>query len=155
MRKNADILSAGMPARATTEQYDLFVRYLQSRHAGGGMTQMTFADYEYMIEDTPVDTQVIEYRLDGELIAVALTDLMPDGVSMVYSFFDPEHHSRGLGNYMILDHIRSARVTGTPYVYLGYWVKDSEKMAYKADYAPMQVQTGSVGWQAFEPDGFE
>ena len=138
----------------TNEQYELFKRYLEARHVGGGMTQMSFLDYEYMVEDTPVQSVLVEYRLenlpDKPLVAVALTDVMPDGLSMVYSFYDPALAHRGLGNFLILDHIEQARSSGLGYVYLGYWVKDSPKMAYKAEYQPLEIQKGSLGWCRME-----
>jgi arginine-tRNA-protein transferase len=148
--KNSDLLVDVRPTTATSEQYDLFKRYLESRHAGGGMNQMSFVDYEYMVEDTPVQSVLVEYRLrddpDQRLIAVALTDVMPDGLSMVYSFYDPELAHRSLGTFLILDHIEQVRSAGLEYVYLGYWVKDSPKMAYKAQFRPLQVQRGTLGW---------
>ena len=114
------------------------------------MTQMSFVDYEYMVEDTPVQTVVVEYRQNSvpgrPLIALALTDVMPDGLSMVYSFYDPDLGKRGLGNLLILDHIQQVRSAGLSYVYLGYWVKDSPKMAYKGRFRPLEVQRGPLGW---------
>ena len=148
--KNADLMIDVRPPTATSEQYDLFKRYLESRHAGGGMNQMSFVDYEYMVEDTPVQSVLVEYRLryhpEQPLVAVALTEVMPDGLSMVYSFYDPDLAHRSLGTFLILDHIAQVRSAGLGYVYLGYWVKDSPKMAYKADYQPLQVQKGPLGW---------
>ena len=153
---NRDIAGIAGPPRATAEQFDLFRRYLGSRHAGGGMTQMSYIDYEYMVEDTPVDTNILEYRLDSlpdrPLVAVALTDRMPNGLSMVYSFFDPDLAGRGLGNYMILDHVARASDAGLGYVYLGYWVKNSPKMAYKARFGPLEVQAGAAGWHPLDPE---
>jgi arginine-tRNA-protein transferase len=150
LRANADIAIEVRPPLATSEQYDLFKRYLDSRHAGGGMTQMSFVDYEYMVEDTPVQSVLVEYRLrehpDKPLVAVALTDVMPDGLSMVYSFYDPELAHRSLGTFLILDHIAQVRAAALDYVYLGYWVKNSPKMAYKAQFQPLQVQKGTQGW---------
>ena len=150
LRYNDDLSVEVRPTVATGEQYDLFKRYLESRHAGGGMNQMSFVDYEYMVEDTPVQSVLVEYRLrdhpDQTLVAVALTDVMPDGLSMVYSFYDPDLTRRSLGSYLILDHIEQVRSAGLHYVYLGYWVKDSPKMAYKASYRPMEVQRGTLGW---------
>lgn len=149
-RANADVVSAVRPTTATVEQYELFKRYLEARHVGGGMTQMSFQDYEYMVEDTPVQSVLVEYRLrddpDEQLVAVALTDVMPDGLSMVYSFFDPDLAHRSLGTFLILDHIAQVRSAHLDYVYLGYWVKDSPKMAYKAQYRPLEVQSGPLGW---------
>jgi len=153
-RANADIGIAVRPTVATIEQYDLFKRYLDTRHAGGGMTQMSYQDYEFMVEDTPVQSVLVEYRLrdlpDQPLVAVALTDVMPDGLSMVYSFYDPDLAQRSMGTFLILDHINQVRSAGLSYVYLGYWVKDSPKMAYKGDYRPLEVQRGSLGWTRLE-----
>jgi len=150
MRKNADISARMMAPRASAEQFSLFRRYLSARHVGGGMTQMSFLDYEYMVEDTPVQSMLVEYRLTSApgqpLIATALTDVLPDGLSMVYSFFDPDYAERGLGNFMILDHIARVRAAGLRYVYLGYWVKNSPKMAYKRQFDPLEVQSGQLGW---------
>ncbi|WIY53987.1 arginyltransferase [Devosia sp. YIM 151766] len=153
-RNNADIGVAVQPSVATLEQYDLFKRYLDARHEGGGMTQMSYQDYEYMVEDTPVQSVLVEYRLrelpDQPLVAVALTDVMPNGLSMVYSFYDPDLADRSLGTFLILDHIEQVRSAGLHYVYLGYWVPDSPKMAYKGDYRPLEVQCGAQGWKRLE-----
>jgi len=154
LRKNADISVTVCKPRATTEQFALFKRYLNARHAGGGMTQMNFIDYEYMVEDTPVQSVLVEYRLTSvpgnPLVAVALTDVMPDGLSMVYSFYDPDMAKRGFGNLLILDHIDQVKQSGLQYVYLGYWVKDSPKMAYKAAFRPLEVQKGPLGWRPLD-----
>jgi arginyl-tRNA--protein-N-Asp/Glu arginylyltransferase len=154
LRLNSDIAVEVCQPRATAEQFALFKRYLDARHAGGGMTQMSFVDYEYMVEDTPVQTVVVEYRLSTvpgrPLVAVALTDVMPDGLSMVYSFYDPDLDQRGLGNLLILDHIQQVKLAGLTYVYLGYWVKDSPKMAYKGRFHPLEVQRGPLGWRRLE-----
>ncbi len=154
LRLNADIAVEVCQPRATAEQFALFKRYLDTRHAGGGMTQMSFVDYEYMVEDTPVQTVVVEYRLSTHparpLVAVALTDVMPDGLSMVYSFYDPALDHRGLGNLLILDHIHQVQLAGLAYVYLGYWVKDSPKMAYKGRFHPLEVQRGTLGWRRLD-----
>ena len=151
IRTNGDISVSVRPPRASVEQYTLFKRYLEARHAAGGMTQMSYVDYEYMIEDTPVQTVVVEYRQnahpDRPLVALALTDVMPDGLSMVYSFFDPSLSRRSLGNLIILDHINQVKLAGLSYVYLGYWVKESPKMAYKGQFRPLEVQQGPLGWR--------
>jgi arginyl-tRNA--protein-N-Asp/Glu arginylyltransferase len=154
LRRNEDITVTVRPARATAEQFGLFRRYLEARHPTGGMTSMSYVDYEYMVEDTPVQTVLVEYRVgseaDAPLAAVALTDVMPDGLSMVYSFYDPDLATRGLGNLLILDHIRQVKMAGLSYVYLGYWVKESPKMAYKGQFRPLEVQGGSLGWRRIE-----
>ena len=154
LNMNSDIVTSVCQPRATPEQFALFKRYLDSRHTGGGMTAMNFVDYEYMVEDTPVQTVVVEYRLanveGNPLAAVALTDVMADGLSMVYSFYDPDLDKRGLGNLVILDHIRQVRLAGLSYVYLGYWVQDSPKMAYKGQFRPLEVQRGPLGWRRLD-----
>lgn len=156
MKANADLIGEELPNRPTSEQYGLFRRYVDARHADGGMADMTVLDYSMMVEDSHVDTLLIEYRRrgidsgitgrgEGDLIAVCLTDVMSDGLSMVYSFYDPELQDRSLGTFMILDHIRRAKAMGLPYLYLGYWVEGSKKMGYKARFLP-QERLGSHGW---------
>ena len=157
LKLNDDIEVAVRQPRATAEQFALFKRYLESRHTGGGMTAMNFVDYEYMVEDTPVQTVVVEYRLGSDpekpLVAVALTDVMPDGLSMVYSYFDPEETRRSLGVYTILDHIQQARAAGFAHLYLGYWIPGSEKMNYKASFRPLELLLGGE-WRPYEPVRF-
>ena len=150
---NADLIGVEHDAEPSTEQYSLFRTYLDARHRRGGMSDMTVLDYAMMVEDTHVDTKIIEYRRrgegEGELIAVALTDRMGDGLSMVYSFFNPEFEERSLGTFMILDHIARARAAGLPHVYLGYWVNGSRKMAYKVRFGP-QEHLGPKGWERYD-----
>jgi arginine-tRNA-protein transferase len=151
-RINADLVRTVVPPEATREQFSLLQSYLASRHAGGGMSDMGLFDYVAMVEETPVETMLVEYRLRapeggaGRLIACALSDVLQDGLSMVYSFFDPELSFRSLGTYMILDHVRAARARRLPYVYLGYWVRGSRKMDYKARFQPLEA-LGSSGWK--------
>jgi arginine-tRNA-protein transferase len=142
----------------TSEQYELLRRYLKQRHPGGGMVDMDESDFADMVEQSPVKTYVVEYRepsLDGRpgrLIGACLTDQQADGLSMIYSFFEPDYPDRpGLGTYIILDHIIRAGRAGLPYVYLGYWVEHSRRMAYKAKFRPLE-RLGPDGWRKFEPD---
>ncbi|MGB3378306.1 arginyltransferase [Allopontixanthobacter sediminis] len=158
LRRNSDLVTTECRPWATEEQFELLQRYLGVRHPGGGMASMDEIDYADMVEHTPVSSYVIEYREpseDGEpgrLIGACLTDRQSDGLSMIYSFYDPEHEARsGLGNYIILDHIRRAAEQGLPYVYLGYWVEGSDRMRYKIRYRPMERLTRD-GWQQFSPD---
>jgi arginyl-tRNA--protein-N-Asp/Glu arginylyltransferase len=149
LKKNADLKCEQMPAEATSEQYGLFYRYLDSRHGDGDMAGMSFGEYVMMAEDGAQRSHIAEYRDPaGRLIACALTDTLRDGLSLIYSFFDPAESRRSLGAFMILDAVRQAADAGLPFVYLGYWVRDSAKMAYKADYAPLQVLTPG-GWRLF------
>ncbi len=159
-RRNSDLVARLCPAEATSDQYSLFRSYLDSRHAEGGMASMTVLDYALMVEDSHVETNIIEYRVrgtdsaitasaDGEIVACSLTDTLSDGLSMVYSFFAPGEVTRSLGTYMILEHIERTRRLGKPYLYLGYWVENSPKMAYKERFVPQERLTGQ-GWMRFE-----
>ncbi len=145
LTRNGDLERHLVEAEATLEQFDLLRRYLLARHADGGMAEMTWPDYVAMVEDTAVRTHVIEYRLHskdggpGDLVACVLVDLMSDGLSLVYSFFDPNLGRRSLGSFIILDHIEQARLTRQPYVYLGYWVRGSIKMDYKVRFSPVEL----------------
>jgi len=160
IHRNADLVGAMHDAQPSTEQYSLFRSYLDARHRRGGMSDMTVLDYAMMVEDTHVDTKIIEYRRrgpdtfitgkgQGELIAVALTDKMADGLSMVYSYFNPDFDDRSLGTFMILDHIARAKAMGLPHVYLGYWVNGSRKMNYKMRFMP-QEHLGPKGWERYD-----
>lgn len=158
---NIDIVSIVQPSRPSPEHFALFRTYLDSRHKNGGMSDMSSLDFAMMIEDTHVNSQIIEYRVRehgygtdnsrvGDLVAVALTDVMVDGLSMVYSFFNPNLADRSLGTLMILDHIARARNMGLPHTYLGYWVKGSQKMNYKIRFLP-QEHLSANGWRHFQP----
>jgi len=132
-------------AYATEEQYDLLHSYLISRHHGGGMSEMDFIRYEMMVEECASETEIIEYRnKKNTLVAAVLIDRLQDGLSMVYSFFDPD-----LGNLMILDQIKRCQELGLDYLYLGYWVDGSPKMDYKARYQPCEI-LGPDGWRLME-----
>ena len=127
-------------------------RYLGTRHPGGGMADMDEFDFADMVEQTPVKTFMIEYRepttdgAPGRLVGACLTDQQSDGLSMIYSFFDPEHPDRdGLGTYIIADHIQRAARAGLPYVYLGYWVAGSARMQYKTRFRPIERLTTTGG----------
>ena len=150
LARNADLVASVAPAQATSDQYSLFRGYVDSRHGDGGMADMSVLDFSMMVEDSHVETQVVEYRArgaDGEnrLLACCLTDVLSDGLSMVYSFYEPDEASRSLGVHMILDHIERARALGLPHLYLGYWVEGSRKMAYKARFRPHE-RLVAAGW---------
>jgi len=152
-RINSDLVATRMMPAPSAEQYALFRSYIDARHADGGMAEMSVLDYSLMVEDSVVETFVTEYRLKPDpcgnggspLIAVSLCDRLSDGVSMVYSFYDPDQPQRSLGTYMILDHVDYAREQGLPYVYLGYWIEGSRKMRYKNRFEPQEWLT-SKGW---------
>jgi leucyl-tRNA---protein transferase len=165
LERNSDLVGEMRVAVPTSEQYSVFRSYLDARHRDGGMADMSVLDYAMMVEDSHVETRMVEYRRRGpdsaitpslssparaggrgELLAVALTDVLGDGLSMVYSFFDSDQALRSLGTFMILDHITRARRMGLPYVYLGYWVQGSRKMDYKGRFLPQQRLTPD-GWK--------
>ncbi|MCL4672841.1 MAG: arginyltransferase [Sphingomonadaceae bacterium] len=153
LRRNSDLVVTECRPWATEEQFELLQRYLGERHPGGGMTAMDEMDFADMVEHTPVSSLMIEYRepsdslRPGRLVGACLTDRQSDGLSMVYSFYDPEHEARtGLGSYIILEHLRRAASQGLPFVYLGYWVEGSDRMQYKVRYRPIEV-LGRDGWR--------
>jgi arginine-tRNA-protein transferase len=147
---NADISGFEMPARATAEQFALFQRYQRARHGEGDMAAMGFYDYRAMVEDTPITTGVVEFRTaEDRLLGACLTDWLGDGLSAVYSFFSPDETRRSLGTLAILWLVARAKALGLPYVYLGYWVPESRKMAYKARFRPSEVLHGGV-WRPLE-----
>lgn len=151
LRHNADLVTLAGPPIASEEQFALFRRYLVGRHADGGMTAMSWADYRAMVDDSPVAGLVTEWRRpDGSLIAVSLTDRCASGLSGVYKFFDPDEARRSLGSLIVLWHVQYARELELPYVYLGYWIADSVKMAYKARFQPLEQLT-VAGWQPMQP----
>lgn len=150
-RRNSHIERRATSPWATEEQYALFRTYLDERHADGGMAEMDIFEFAAMIEETPIRTRIIEYSHqceDGskDLLAVCLTDVLDDGLSMVYSFFEPDHANRSLGTHIILDHIEIAREAGLPYVYLGYWIPGSQKMDYKSKFSAIEIFRNG-GWQ--------
>jgi arginine-tRNA-protein transferase len=162
LKQNGDLIATLCRPWSTAEQFELLQRYLGVRHPGGGMATMDEVDYADMVEHTPVTSYVIEYRepsadgvTPGRLVGACLTDRQGDGLSMIYSFYDPDHATRGgLGNYIILDHIRRAAEVGLPYVYLGYWVEGSARMQYKVRYRPME-RLGRNGWELIPADEHE
>ncbi|GAA6156787.1 arginyltransferase [Pyruvatibacter sp. HU-CL02332] len=163
IKKNTDLERVPREPIATEPQFELLHTYLQDRHANGGMSDMDEDDFSAMVEETTVDTLIFEYwtRSDltdetqeplgrQKLVGASVTDVIDDGLSMVYSFFDPSESARSLGSYMILDHVKKAREMGLPYVYLGYWIDDCRKMAYKAKYQPLEALTMD-GWAPLAP----
>ncbi len=146
-RRNADLGASETAALATAEQFALFTRYQRWRHADGGMAVMDFEDYRSMVEETPVDTMVVEFRdPDQRLVAASLTDRVADGLSGVYKFFDPDQRRRSAGSFSVLWHVERARALALRYVYLGYWIADCSKMAYKARFRPVEA-LGPGGWR--------
>ena len=154
LKRNRHLEREVASAWATEDQFSLFRRYLDDRHAKGGMADMDVFEYAAMVEETPVRTRILEYRdrretANGALAAVCLSDVLDDGLSLVYSFFDPALSAASPGSFMILDQVELARRVGLPYVYLGYWVPGSPKMDYKAKFSALEVYHQGR-WQRME-----
>tara|TARA_Y100000588_G_C14226972_1_gene913602 strand:- start:178 stop:912 length:735 start_codon:yes stop_codon:yes gene_type:complete len=151
LKKNIDLESFETKPVATTEHFLLFQEYEKARHSGGEMARMKFDDFRAMIEESPVDTKIVEYRaVNGELKGVALTDTLCDGISGVYTFFSPKDPNLSLGTFLILSQIFRTHKLNLPYFYLGYWVQQSPKMSYKGRFLPMEILTQS-GWSDYNP----
>lgn len=146
-RDNDDLTTGMIPAAATVEQYRLFIAYQNARHDDSDMARMAMGDFTAMIDEGRADTSIMEARDgDGRLIGAMLTDRLEDGYSAVYSFYDAAQENRSLGSFLILALIDQALADGLPYVYLGYWIADSRKMAYKARFNPLEY-LGPDGWR--------
>jgi leucyl-tRNA---protein transferase len=140
---NRDLAARTLPPRADQEQFRLFQRYQRSRHARSDMAAMTYNDYRAMVEDSPLATLLVAVSgPDTGLLGAGLADLLDDGLSAVYSYFDPAESRRGLGTLLILALADEARRRGLPYVYLGYWIAQSPKMSYKARFRPLEGLSG-------------
>ena len=148
---NADLVTNSALPQATSEHYEVFRSYIDTRHADGGMADMSVLDFAAMIDETVVDTRLIEYRYGpghrecGALVATVLLDVLPDGLSLIYSFFDPALQHRSLGTFIILDCIAKTQRLNLAYLYLGYFVAGSRKMKYKSRFKPQERLTPS-GW---------
>ncbi|BBK32569.1 arginine-tRNA-protein transferase [Stella humosa] len=150
-RLSPDLVAAEEPARASGEQYRLFSRYQRSRHAESDMASMTYGDYRAMVEDSPIETRLLTLRDPaGQLVAACLADRLDDGYSAVYSYFDPDQPRRSLGTLLVLRLVEQAVSQDLPYVYLGYWIADSRKMAYKVRFQPLE-SLGPTGWSVMQP----
>ncbi len=150
--RNGDLKPVELPPQASYEQFSLFNAYQRARHADGEMARMDFFDYQALVEDTPVETSIVEFR-DGAdaLIAACIADRVVDGLSAVYSFFDPLSPRRSLGSFMILWLVDRAKALGLNHVYLGFWVADCAKMSYKASFRPLEAYTPD-GWKPLRPE---
>ncbi len=143
LARNRDLRARELPARAREEHYALFTRYLGIRHPEGGMTGMSFEEYREMVEEAAPHTCLVEFRDGkGRLWAVSLTDRVESGLSGVYKFYEPEAPRRSLGSLVVLWHVQRAQQLGLPYVYLGYWIADCHKMAYKSRFRPLERLDG-------------
>ena len=152
LKDNVDLVAGIANPLATQEHYDLFRGYIDTRHSDGGMADMSALDFASMIDETMVDTRLVEYRFakshpqGGQLAAAVLIDILQDGISLIYSFYDTCEPARSLGSFVILDCITRVKRLGLPYLYLGYFVEGSPKMTYKGRFLP-QERLAQNGWQ--------
>ncbi len=148
LKQNHDVVSTVVKAEATSEHYSLFRGYIDTRHAEGGMADMSVLDFAAMVDETITDSRIVEYRFGpnypqaGELICAVLMDVLSDGLSLIYSFYEPSYDYRSLGTLVILDAIARANKLSLPYVYLGYYIEGSRKMSYKARFLPQERLSG-------------
>ena len=151
LRRNVRLTAEETPARATREQFTVFKRYVTSRHSDGDMATMSYREYCAMVEETRLDTRLTEFReAEGRLVAACLVDWLDDGVSAVYSYFDPDLAHRSPGSFMVMWLIEATRRRELPYVYLGYWLRDVRKMHYKKQFRPLEA-LGPSGWTPLAP----
>ena len=142
LRRNADLELRVVPARRSDERFDLYRRYVGTRHAGGGMDDPSPADFDAFLACDWSPTAFLEARLDGRLLSVAVTDVLPDALSAVYTFYDPDEAARGLGSFAILSQIEQARRDGREFLYLGFWLGGHPKMEYKRAFRPLERLVG-------------
>lgn len=158
LRNDAKLYSETCYPEANEERFALIKRYLEARHAGEGMSDMSAEDFIAMLEECAPNTRIIDYRLKhddeygdkGELIASILVDFLGDGRSLVYSFYSPEYLNSSIGTYLVIDQIRAVKEKGQNHTYLGYWIKGSKKMEYKTRFKPFE-HLGPQGWTRGAP----
>ncbi len=137
---NSNIKIDILPNKGTKEHFALFEKYQKSRHIGGSMSLMNYEEFKSMIEISPINSNLIEFREHkNNLIGVMLFDKQKDGLSAVYSFFNPKRKKNGIGNFMILELINQTKSINLNYVYLGYYIKNVVGMDYKKRFTPAQI----------------
>jgi arginyl-tRNA--protein-N-Asp/Glu arginylyltransferase len=151
LRRNAELAAVQRNLTFDAEHYALYLRYQRFRHPGGGMDQDSREQYQHFLLHSNVTTDLYEFREAGRLRMVSLVDRLYDGLSSVYTFFDPDQHSASYGTYNVLWQIQRCQELGLPYLYLGYWIADSRKMAYKVMFRPIE-RLGQGGWMTWSPE---
>jgi arginine-tRNA-protein transferase len=142
LERNADLRVLARPASRDEECFELYRRYVRTRHAGGGMDDPSHADFDGFLACAWSPTLFMEFREGKRLLAVAVTDVLPDSLSAVYTFYEPEASARGLGTFAILSQVEHARAMALPYVYLGFWLEQHPKMDYKRGFHPLEQLDG-------------
>ncbi len=150
LRRNDDMQLSVSPAAWSEEVFDLYSRYLGARHSGGGMDEPSRSDFEQFLLSKWSDSLMLIAHLEGDVVGVAITDRLASGLSAVYSFFEPELDTRGIGNWLILKQIQLTRELTLPYLYLGYWIRGHAKMDYKVKFRPIEVLSEGR-WDTYEP----
>ncbi|MFN7087928.1 MAG: arginyltransferase [Burkholderiales bacterium] len=149
-KKHAALATRKLDLKYDAEHYALYLRYQARRHSGGGMDQDSREQYRHFLLQSNVDSQLFEFREDGALRMVSIVDMLQDGLSSVYTFFDPEIRRASFGTFNIMWQIDLCHRLGLPYLYLGYWIAQSRKMAYKIRFQPLQGLIDGE-WQAITP----
>jgi len=137
-KRHCNLIAVRRSLQFDSEHYALYLRYQRHRHPGGGMDQDSREQYQHFLLHSNVATDLFEFREDGVLKMVSLVDRLHDGLSSVYTFFDPAGPGASFGTYNVLWQIDRCRLLGLPYLYLGYWIAESRKMAYKASFRPIE-----------------
>ncbi|WP_341743404.1 arginyltransferase [Azonexus hydrophilus] len=149
-KRHADLQIREMPLISVAEHFDLYVRYQASRHPGGGMDEDSHEQYAQFLLQSSVDTRLIEFSENDQVRMVSLIDVLDDGLSSVYTFFDPDVPGASYGVFNILWQIQQCHALGLPWLYLGYWIADSRKMSYKINFQPIEGRVDGH-WRRLDP----
>jgi arginine-tRNA-protein transferase len=152
LARHAGLTARELPLAFREEHYALYQRYQALRHSGGGMDQDSREQYAHFLLQSHVDSRLVEFREGDQLQMVAIIDMLSDGLSSVYTFYDPELPKASLGTYCILWQIHQCRILALPHLYLGYWIRESPKMAYKARFLPIEGRINGLWRELTEQD---